>query len=149
MISGKSTLAVAVEKALHSRKHLSYRLDGDNIRLVSHSLTHSLTQTHFSLIHSAPFLTHSLSPISHSLIQLRYSLTHSFSSVTHSLTHSAPLLTHSLTYLTLLDMVLYSLTLHTTTLCYFLSNTLLVVCMCVCMVMRVCVCVCVCVAGHQ
>jgi adenylylsulfate kinase-like enzyme len=32
---GKSTLAVAVEAALHARKHHCYRLDGDNIRLVS------------------------------------------------------------------------------------------------------------------
>ncbi|MCG8313016.1 MAG: adenylyl-sulfate kinase [Pseudomonadales bacterium] len=31
--SGKSTVAVAVEKALYERGHLSYRLDGDNIRL--------------------------------------------------------------------------------------------------------------------
>lgn len=31
--SGKSTVAVAVEKALFERGHLSYRLDGDNIRL--------------------------------------------------------------------------------------------------------------------
>ena len=32
--TGKSTLAVAVEKALHARGHLCYRLDGDNIRMV-------------------------------------------------------------------------------------------------------------------
>ena len=31
--SGKSTIAVAVEKALHSMGKLSYRLDGDNVRL--------------------------------------------------------------------------------------------------------------------
>lgn len=31
--SGKSTIAVAVEKALHNLGKLSYRLDGDNIRL--------------------------------------------------------------------------------------------------------------------
>ncbi|GAA6137240.1 adenylyl-sulfate kinase [Arenicella sp. 4NH20-0111] len=31
--SGKSTVAVALEKALHSLGKLSYRLDGDNIRL--------------------------------------------------------------------------------------------------------------------
>ncbi len=31
--SGKSTVAVAVEKVLYERGHLSYRLDGDNIRL--------------------------------------------------------------------------------------------------------------------
>jgi adenylylsulfate kinase len=31
--SGKSTIAVALEKALHERGHLVYRLDGDNIRL--------------------------------------------------------------------------------------------------------------------
>ena len=31
--SGKSTVAVAVEKALHKMGKLSYRLDGDNIRL--------------------------------------------------------------------------------------------------------------------
>jgi len=31
--SGKSTIAVAVEKALHRLGKLSYRLDGDNIRL--------------------------------------------------------------------------------------------------------------------
>ena len=31
--SGKSTLAVALEQALYERGHLSYRLDGDNIRL--------------------------------------------------------------------------------------------------------------------
>eukprot|EP00611_Tribonema_gayanum_P024097 TRINITY_DN5228_c0_g1_i1.p1 TRINITY_DN5228_c0_g1~~TRINITY_DN5228_c0_g1_i1.p1 ORF type:complete len:221 (-),score=77.43 TRINITY_DN5228_c0_g1_i1:86-703(-) len=31
--SGKSTVAVALEKVLHQRGHLSYRLDGDNIRL--------------------------------------------------------------------------------------------------------------------
>lgn len=31
--SGKSTVAVALEKALYQRGHLSYRLDGDNIRL--------------------------------------------------------------------------------------------------------------------
>lgn len=31
--SGKSTVAVAVEKVLHDRGHLTYRLDGDNIRL--------------------------------------------------------------------------------------------------------------------
>lgn len=31
--SGKSTIAVALEKALHSRGHLVYRLDGDNIRM--------------------------------------------------------------------------------------------------------------------
>ena len=31
--SGKSTVAVAVEKALHKLGKLSYRLDGDNIRL--------------------------------------------------------------------------------------------------------------------
>ena len=31
--SGKSTIAVAVEKALHKLGKLSYRLDGDNIRL--------------------------------------------------------------------------------------------------------------------
>jgi adenylylsulfate kinase len=30
--SGKSTVAVALEKRLHDSKHLSYRLDGDNIR---------------------------------------------------------------------------------------------------------------------
>lgn len=31
--SGKSTVAVALEKALYNRGHLCYRLDGDNIRL--------------------------------------------------------------------------------------------------------------------
>ena len=31
--SGKSTVAVALESALFARGHLSYRLDGDNIRL--------------------------------------------------------------------------------------------------------------------
>lgn len=31
--SGKSTVAVALEKVLHSRGHLVYRLDGDNVRL--------------------------------------------------------------------------------------------------------------------
>ena len=31
--SGKSTIAVAVEKALHSLGKLSYRLDGDNVRM--------------------------------------------------------------------------------------------------------------------
>ena len=31
--SGKSTIAVALEEALFERCHLSYRLDGDNIRL--------------------------------------------------------------------------------------------------------------------
>ena len=31
--SGKSTVAVALEQALHARGHLSYRLDGDNVRL--------------------------------------------------------------------------------------------------------------------
>jgi len=31
--SGKSTVAVALEKALFSRGTLSYRLDGDNVRL--------------------------------------------------------------------------------------------------------------------
>lgn len=31
--SGKSTIAVALEKALHSMNKLSYRLDGDNVRL--------------------------------------------------------------------------------------------------------------------
>lgn len=31
--SGKSTVAVALEKALAERGHLSYRLDGDNVRL--------------------------------------------------------------------------------------------------------------------
>ena len=31
--SGKSTIAVALESALYKRGHLSYRLDGDNIRL--------------------------------------------------------------------------------------------------------------------
>ncbi len=31
--SGKSTIAVALEAALYQRGHLSYRLDGDNIRL--------------------------------------------------------------------------------------------------------------------
>ena len=31
--SGKSTVAVALEKVLFERGHLSYRLDGDNIRL--------------------------------------------------------------------------------------------------------------------
>jgi len=31
--SGKSTIAVALEKALHARGRLAYRLDGDNIRL--------------------------------------------------------------------------------------------------------------------
>lgn len=31
--SGKSTIAVALEKALHERGHLVYRLDGDNIRM--------------------------------------------------------------------------------------------------------------------
>ena len=31
--SGKSTVAVALETALYERGHLSYRLDGDNIRL--------------------------------------------------------------------------------------------------------------------
>lgn len=31
--SGKSTVAVALEKALAQRGHLTYRLDGDNIRL--------------------------------------------------------------------------------------------------------------------
>ena len=31
--SGKSTIAVALEKALHSMGKLSYRLDGDNVRL--------------------------------------------------------------------------------------------------------------------
>lgn len=31
--SGKSTVAVALEQALFQRKHLAYRLDGDNIRL--------------------------------------------------------------------------------------------------------------------
>jgi len=30
--SGKSTVAVALEEALYERGHLSYRLDGDNIR---------------------------------------------------------------------------------------------------------------------
>ena len=30
--SGKSTVAVAVEKRLHQRGHLTYRLDGDNVR---------------------------------------------------------------------------------------------------------------------
>jgi adenylylsulfate kinase len=31
--SGKSTIAVALESVLHERGHLSYRLDGDNIRM--------------------------------------------------------------------------------------------------------------------
>lgn len=31
--SGKSTVAVALEKVLHQRGHLAYRLDGDNVRL--------------------------------------------------------------------------------------------------------------------
>ena len=31
--SGKSTIAIALEKALHSMGTLSYRLDGDNVRL--------------------------------------------------------------------------------------------------------------------
>ena len=31
--SGKSTVAVALERALHARGRLSYRLDGDNIRM--------------------------------------------------------------------------------------------------------------------
>jgi adenylylsulfate kinase len=31
--SGKSTIAIALEKALYKRNTLSYRLDGDNIRL--------------------------------------------------------------------------------------------------------------------
>ncbi len=31
--SGKSTIAVALEKALYQRGHLVYRLDGDNIRM--------------------------------------------------------------------------------------------------------------------
>lgn len=31
--SGKSTVAVALEQALFEKKHLSYRLDGDNIRM--------------------------------------------------------------------------------------------------------------------
>lgn len=31
--SGKSTIAVALEKALHARGRLAYRLDGDNVRL--------------------------------------------------------------------------------------------------------------------
>lgn len=31
--SGKSTVAVALEKVLHERGHLVYRLDGDNVRL--------------------------------------------------------------------------------------------------------------------
>ena len=31
--SGKSTVAVALEDALHKRGRLSYRLDGDNVRL--------------------------------------------------------------------------------------------------------------------
>ena len=31
--SGKSTIAVALEKALFERDKLSYRLDGDNVRL--------------------------------------------------------------------------------------------------------------------
>jgi adenylylsulfate kinase len=31
--SGKSTVAVALEQALHANGHLCYRLDGDNIRL--------------------------------------------------------------------------------------------------------------------
>ena len=31
--SGKSTVAVALEEALHLRGKLAYRLDGDNIRL--------------------------------------------------------------------------------------------------------------------
>jgi len=31
--SGKSTIAVALEEALFERGHLSYRLDGDNVRL--------------------------------------------------------------------------------------------------------------------
>jgi adenylylsulfate kinase len=31
--SGKSTVAVALEKALHERGRLAYRLDGDNVRL--------------------------------------------------------------------------------------------------------------------
>lgn len=31
--SGKSTVAVALEKALHGRGKLAYRLDGDNVRL--------------------------------------------------------------------------------------------------------------------
>ena len=31
--SGKSTIAVALEKALHSDSILSYRLDGDNVRM--------------------------------------------------------------------------------------------------------------------
>ena len=31
--SGKSTIAVALERALMNKKKLSYRLDGDNIRL--------------------------------------------------------------------------------------------------------------------
>ncbi len=31
--AGKSTIAVAVEKELHKRGHLVYRLDGDNIRM--------------------------------------------------------------------------------------------------------------------
>lgn len=31
--SGKSTVAVALEKALYNRGHLSYRLDGDNVRM--------------------------------------------------------------------------------------------------------------------
>ena len=31
--SGKSTIAVALEKAMHSLGKLSYRLDGDNVRL--------------------------------------------------------------------------------------------------------------------
>jgi len=31
--SGKSTIAVALEKALYERGHLAYRLDGDNVRM--------------------------------------------------------------------------------------------------------------------
>jgi len=31
--SGKSTVAVALERALHKQRRLSYRLDGDNVRL--------------------------------------------------------------------------------------------------------------------
>jgi adenylylsulfate kinase len=31
--SGKSTVAVALEKALHAQQRLAYRLDGDNVRL--------------------------------------------------------------------------------------------------------------------
>ena len=31
--AGKSSIAIALEKALHTQQRVSYRLDGDNLRL--------------------------------------------------------------------------------------------------------------------